>query len=473
MFNLFKSKKKEEIRTVFNELFLDYTNEFDKANHELQKNTNSLNMFPNGGFQQSALAKSFFGSFFGSNNNMLFETSNGLQSYFKSVYDYAAVYHIANTIASLPVKLFRKTKGGREEVPRGTNEEAEKILTMPNDFTTWYDYIEGTVTLTELGGSSFHEVVFAPSPKELFLISPATVEVLVNREGIKGFKITNGGHVVILDTEEMFQIKYFNPLDFHRGFTPYTPMKTSLTNDFYMHQFMSSFFENGGNVGGILSSSNPIPERNKNNIKTQFEEKFSGASKAFKLMVLGGGLTYTKTAVNPSEADITNLRKDTRLDILTGRGVPPILLGFLDGASYSNADVQIKIYFKSTIRPKSIKVQEKLNRAVFSKFGLQMEFDFSNIQELQENKLDNAKVAVEMAKAGTFSIDEVRKESFGFEPVTGGEVLALPPQTGGQSLFDKSRTLNEAFPDSFDKFKQAKSNLVWKRKQLLEKLTQN
>lgn len=475
MFNFLKSNRKEEIRNEFNELFIEYTDIFEKANQEINKSNNGLSMFPNGGFAQSPLAKSFFGSFFGSSNTLLFETTNGLQSYFKSVYDYAAVYHIANTIAALPVKLFRKTKGSRQEVPRGEHEEAEKILTMPNPFTTWYDYVEGAVTLAELGGASFSEIVFPRSPKELFLIRPDTVNVITNKTGVAGFKILNAGKSVTLDTDEMLQMKYFNPLDFHRGFTPYTPMRTSLTNDFYMHQFMSSFFENGGNVGGILSSNNPIPQRDKNNLKTQFEEKFTGASKAFKLMVLGGGLTYTKTAVNPQEADVGNLRKDTRLDILTGRGTPPILLGFLDGASYANADIQIKIYFKSTIKPKSTKFEQIHNRKVFDKWGLEMEFDFSRIAELQENKLDNAKVAFEMTKSGQFTRDEVRKESFGFEPLLGdsGGLIALPPAGASNPMFANSEPVEKSFPASFNRLNQARSNLKWKHKQLLKKLTLN
>jgi len=72
MFNFLKKNRKEEIRNEFNELFVEYTDIFEKANHEINKNNNGLSMFPNGGFHQSSLAKSFFGSFFGSSNNLRF-----------------------------------------------------------------------------------------------------------------------------------------------------------------------------------------------------------------------------------------------------------------------------------------------------------------------------------------------------------------------------------------------------------------
>lgn len=464
----FKKRRIEAKKQEFDNFISDYIGELNIAKQDLMKAAPGIQIFNgNQNFSDSNLFKSFVGSFVGQSGFITRGNTQGVESYFNSVYDYAAVYQIANTIAALPVKLFKMTNGVLEEVPRGSNMDAEKILTMPNPFTTWYDYIEGTVTFNELAGASFHEIVFPQSPKEIFLLRPDTVQVVTGKHGIKGFRINISGKSITLSSEEAFQIKYFNPLDLMRGFTPWMPMRQALSNDFWINQFMGSFFENGGHVAGVLTSQNPIQGEKIKDIQKQFDSKFAGASKAFKLLVLGGALTYTKTAVNPQEADMENLRKMTRLDILTGRGVPPILLGFLDGASYSNASVQFKTYYRNTIMPKSKKVEEGMTRHIFSKFGLIMKFDFSEVPELSENKLDNAKTSESMVKSGVYTINEVRSKSFGFEAVPNGEVIALPPQSGGmnlgtQDLMEKSGSFGP------EMISFAKSNLLWKRRQLLK-----
>lgn len=463
----FKKRRKAELKQEFDKLLVGFLNQSANGEQELNKRLPGVKYWTGPkSFEESSIAKSFFSSFFGDISGSLFNDFAGLQSYFKSVYDYAAVFQIANTIAALPIKMFRANRNGEmEEIPRGTVPDAEAILANPNPFTTWYDYIEGTVTLMELTGAAFHEIVFPMSPKELFLLRSDTVRVVTNSGGISHFVVTVGSKAVVLLPEESFQIKYFNPVDFHRGFSPYAPMRQALENDFFINQFMTSFFENGANVSGLLSSQNPLQPRDIKNLKTEFEEIYQGASKAFKLLVLGGGMEFTKTGVNPSEADTTNLRQGTRLDILTGRGVPPILLGFLDGASYANANVQIKIYMKSTVMPKARKVEEAFNKNVFSKFGVKIAFDFSRIEELQEDKKANADTAQSMTKAGTFTIDEVRDVSFGFGPIPGGEQKAVPPSPG--ALGDELTALMRSMVHNQGTIQGAKSNLLLKRKQLL------
>ncbi len=345
-----------------------------------------------------------------------------LKSYLTNATDYASVYAIANSIASLPPKLFRKKSDGTlEEVP--FHPSASPLIERVNPFYTWYDYIEGLVTLTELAGFAVTEVVNPPDPKELWLTRPDQTRVITNRMGLAGFELRSNGGLVKLNTEEAFQTKYFNPLDLMRGVSAYHAISRSLSADLFSQQFVNAYFRNGGNVGGMVETDQQIDFNSDEfkNFQAQFKELYDGSSKAFKTLFLPNQMKYQKINNNPKEADVSDIRKMNRMEILSARGVPPILIGHLDGASYANADIQIKMYFKDTILPKKEKYEAALNAHVFSKWGLMLKFDTSGVAELQEGGKENAETAKVMSESGVFTLDEIRKESFNYSPLKEGQ----------------------------------------------------
>ncbi len=409
----FNRNRDKEVQTLEKELKFAH-----EVNNYLEKihTPKGFDQFSFGQDFKKNIHAMFFGGEFGTDH------FQQLKSYLSNATDYAAVYAIANTIASLPAKLFRKLGDGTlEEVP--FHPDASLLLDSVNPFYTWYDYVEGLVTLTELAGFTVTEVVNPINPKELFLTRPDQTRVITNRLGLVGFEIRSGGAPVKLNTEEAFQVKYFNPIDLLRGTSAFHAINKSLSADLFAQQFVNAYFKNGGHIGGMVESEQQIDFASDEfqALKLQFSEIYTGGSKAFKTLFLPNKMKYNKVNVNPKEADVAPIRQMNRMEILSGRGVPPILIGHLDGASYANADIQIKTYFKNTILPKKKKYEEALTKAVFSKWGLVLKFDTSGVSELQEGGKDNADTAKVMGESGVFTMDEIRKESFNYAPLKDGQ----------------------------------------------------
>lgn len=362
--------------------------------------------------------------------------STQLASYSKNVINYACTYAIANTIASLPTKLFNYDKDGNEVVVNN-NEYADKMLQYPNPNWSWYDFIEGISTLLELTGFAVIENVLPKSPKELWPMRSDLVEMKIGEYGISKFIYNVNGKRITFSSEkdEAFIIKYFNPTNFNTGFSPYDPMKKQMAIDYFTLQFVEGFFKSDGHIGGILKLPVPLPKQKKDELYSQLEERMGSASKSFRALILDGDKEWIQTQVNPQSANVDVFREMTRGDIITAHGCYPIVLGFLDGASYANANIQWKLFYRNTIKPKAQKIEESLNKHVFNKYGVYFKFDFTTIPELREDEKEKSITAMQYKKSGVLTINEIRARLNLGEDIEGGDEL---PQEAPISPFGKS-----------------------------------
>lgn len=335
-----------------------------------------------------------------------------LASYEINAINYACVYAIANTIADLPKKIYTLDSEGNEVI--SDNKYANQMCLQVNPQLSWYDYLEGLSTLMELTGFGMTEVVYPQEPKELWLMRSDLTDVKVNEEGVSKFIYTANGKRETFYPAHMqkkpaaFQTKYFNPVDFNRGLSPFLPMQKQLAIDRHSLLYLEAFFKNGAHIDGILSSPVELPQQKKDELYAQFREKYGGASKSFNPLILSKDWDFKKLQADPKESDVTKQREITRMDIFTTRGVYPIVLGFLDGASYANANIQWRLYYRNTIKPKATKIEQALNYNVFSKYGVRFKFDFTAIPELKEDEKEKAITASTYAKSGIYTRNEIR-----------------------------------------------------------------
>lgn len=332
-----------------------------------------------------------------------------LQSYSKNVIDYACVFAIANTLASMPVKLYTEDKNG-EEVPVDRGHDAWQIIEQPNPVWTWYDFVEAVTTLMELSGFCVIENVYPKQTKELWPLRSDLVEPKITRQGITQFIYRPNNQKIIYNAKdgEAFQTKFFNPLNFNKGLSPYNSMRLQLSVDYWSLKYMSAFFENDAHLGGLLFSPVELQQKKKEEMYAMFSEKHEGAGKAFLPLILGKDWKFERTQVDPKEANVSEHRGMTRGDIITGRGCYPVVLGFLDGASYSNANQQWRLFYRNTMLPKTKKIEGPFNKYVFKNYGVKFKFDTSAIPELREEESEKASTMWRYWLGNALTINEMR-----------------------------------------------------------------
>lgn len=402
-------------------------------------NSSAITMFKNGQLTRSSKASGAIGhsDIYGSSNQVPVERM--LASYSTNVVDYACVYAISNTLAALPTKFTSLTDGTVIE----DNELANLMVNRPSPMQSWYDFIEMSTTLLELTGFVVIENVFPEEPKEIVPLRSDKVEVIVDRNGVSKFLYRVNGQTIPFDatTGEAFLIKYANPMDLNRGFSAFNPMRIQQSIDQHSLKFINSFFANGGHIDGFFNYPIMITSSKRKELYAEYEEKFSGSSKAFGMMLLDKDVTYIPNQIKPEEADLSVIRDMQRADVITARGCYPIVLGFLDGASYANANIQWKLYYRNTIKPKAQKIQDALNLNVFHKFGVHFKFDFESVTELKEDEKVLAETIGSYMKSGAVTVNEIRLKFDLGDPLEGGDVLPKVKQDVVELKTEKKKSI--------------------------------
>jgi len=341
--------------------------------------------------------------------------------YIKHVWVYTAINQIATRIAALPYRVVRSVTQPMpfDDLEVITEGWVVDLLSAPNETDTWYNMVEGTISYLELNGNSFWELVghddVVPPVKTYLLRSDRMEIVPDSRRRVKEYLYTpSEGEQVPLKPQDALQFRYFHPLNEQSGMAPTAPAAISLTLDFLALTSQQDFFRHGAAPEGILSTKDSLGDKAFNRLRRQFQDRHVGAGRSRGTPVLEKGLEYTSISKTPVEAGMNETRKQTREDILAAFGVPPVIVGILDHASYANAYQQEAEFWKGTLLPKLKKFLETLNRMVHRwESDVWVVADLSEIKQFLEDRefvLKEREQDLSEVSAGAMTINEFREK---------------------------------------------------------------
>lgn len=346
---------------------------------------------------------------------------------------YSCVTLIAQTIAALPRKVYRrKADGGRVEmrVPGDSF-----LWGAPNPEMLAISFWECVIGHLLLNGNAYIYLVRNDLGKivELWPLAPAKVEVARDAtSGEKFFRI--GGEVY--DATEVLHVPGFGT-DGLRGLSPIGQARQALGLTLAAEQFGANFFGNGATLGGILSTDQNLATGVADTMAAQWKKAHGGSKNSWKVAVLEGGLKYQSTGVPPAEAQYLELRKFQRSEICAIYRVPPHMIGDVErSTSWGTGIEQQAIGFVTyTLLPILRRFEEgatTLTQAdryfLFHLGGL--------LRGSTKERYDGYRVGRE---AGFLSVNDIRRLE-DMEPVPNGDDYLQPlnfaplgtvPQTGG------------------------------------------
>jgi HK97 family phage portal protein len=133
------------------------------------------------------------------------------------------------------------------------------------------------------------------------------------------------------------------------------------------------------------------------------------------------GMKYTPLEMlKLQDNDTRELKLQTMKRICGVFGVPPAMIGITD-SKFNNTQTQLDEFYKSTMYPTLVNVQEKLKQHLFVGYPtLSVEFDTKNF--LKGAPLDQMNFATAGVKNGIMTPNEAR-EYMGMAPIDGGDEL--------------------------------------------------
>jgi HK97 family phage portal protein len=347
---------------------------------------------------------------------------------------FAIVSRLANDVAAVEWKLYRKNRDGRrryayegmDERTEITEHAAIKLLNKPNPFMTRQELFESVQQHVDLTGEGWLTVSyaqgFAGMPFELWPLRPDRMEIITDaQEYLTGYLYkTPDGQRVPLNREDVVQIRMPNPMDPYRGLGPVQSLMVDLDSARYSAEWNRNFFRNSAEPGGIIEVPEIMSDDDFRTMYTRWREQHQGVANAHRVAILENGKWVNRT-FNMRDMQFAELKEVSDATIMKAFGFPKFMLGQVDDVNRATADAADLMYYRHLLRPRLERIKAALNNdllPLFGDTGKGVEFDY-NCEEPSDVAAENAslKMRVEALK---ILVDS------GFNPEESTEVVGLP-----------------------------------------------
>ena len=335
----------------------------------------------------------------------------------------ACVKRIAETVASLPLKVY-------QEVGKGPDVEREEVyehplvdlLWKPGRFLSAYDLIYRTAGSLALTGESWWFIEngsagksLAGQPKEIRLFPSQFMGVKQDKlDLIAGYAYRKAGQEMTFDPEFIVQAKTFNPNSDFRGLPPMEVARAPVLMEYYLTRYNTTFFQNSARPDLMLTSDLPLGEDARKIAAESWKKAYGGVEKSHGVAVLEG-LKPQLLGTTAKDGEFLGLDKLTREQVLAIFGMPPGIVGILEYANYANMREQIKQYYRYTIAPLCTLIEHAINTQLIPVWyrqdeNLYVEFDLSQAATMPEDQKLEAETAAIWVRGGIKTVNEVRRE---------------------------------------------------------------
>jgi HK97 family phage portal protein len=357
---------------------------------------------------------------------------------------YRAVNIIADAVAGIPWKLYRKMADNRDvEIETAP---VLDLLKRPNPWLGEKDFFAQFVQYLQLSGNTYIRSA-GPStgpPKELYLLRPDRIEIMNGDCGIGGicpdeydgliYEYTCGKAKERIDLRYFHHTRLWNPLCDLYGLSPLQPASSSIDQLNEALQWNVSLLKNSASPSGVLSSDGNLSDEQIDRLKEQMDVKYQGVWNSGRPMLLEGGLTFSQMGMSPKDMDWLEGTRQAMNNICITLGLDPSLIGSLAHRNHSTFRDAERSFYINTVIPLLEKIRDDfLNRWLLPRFNMgdnvYFEYSIEAIEVLSDSRTEVFNRMIDGVKAGIITVNEAREELGYSELQTEDLPAEIPAQT--------------------------------------------
>lgn len=322
---------------------------------------------------------------------------------------YACVSKIADTIASMEINV-EKVDGDGSREPLLSHPVQRLLAVEPNPLMGAYEFWQMIVSDALLYGVG-HGLI-TPDEQEIYWIPADKISFTIDKKTGKKWYQYEGSPTPV-PQERMLEIKAF------RGESPTRIQLQNLNVAKSVQDFGGTFFKNGGMLGGILTTKEPLSIEQMQQASERWRQEYMGSGNAHKVAILGGGFNYQPLSVPLDQLQFLQSKKYSSEEIARFYSIPPAMIGMEGNTAYSNYEQQVLQFFQGTILPWVRRIELEIERkALRNNDELSARFQVDSL--LRADSTSRAQYYHQLLQDGVYSINEVRSRE-GLGRVDGGD----------------------------------------------------
>ena len=327
---------------------------------------------------------------------------------------YAAVRLRAEAVTRPPLRVYRADATGQRVAVEPSHPVAQ-LLARVNPWYTRADLWRATEIYLCLWGAAFWAIERdEDGAPELWPLRPDRMAVIPDRQRyVRGFVYRGAVEQVAYTPDEVVWLRYFNPLEELAGLSPLAPARLSADMGHEGLRFNRHLLRNSARPDFLLLTNQELNDAQLEDFYARWEQRYQGPGNSHRPAVASAVRDVKTLGLSHRDIDFIQGLRWSLEEVSRTYGVPKLLLGDFERATYANVQASERLFWRNTVVPEVRFLEDQLNRALLPKLGypnLTAEFDLSVIEALQEDENSRVQRETALLDRGVLTINEVRRE---------------------------------------------------------------
>lgn len=344
----------------------------------------------------------------------------------KAVAVLAAVRVLAETVAHLPLNLYRRLQ------PKGKDVERQHRLfgilhDQPNPKMTAFTFRE-----TQMVSLLLHANAYAEKQRNgkrdvvaLWPLLPDRTRLVRNGSREYYEVKADGGRERRLDPADVFHLRTLS-LDGFNGWFCVRLFREAIGVLLAMEEFGARWFGQGSRPAGAIMHPGVLDEKAHDQLRSSWERLHSGVGNAHRVAILEEGSKFEAIAVPPEESQFLQSQQFGVTQIARAFRIPPHMLGDLTRATFTNIEMQNLEFHQETMLPWLKRWEQEINRQLLTEEERPQLFaEFVPDAILRGDTVSRFKAYFTGRQGGWLSTNDVREKE-NMNPVDRGDDYLRP-----------------------------------------------
>ena len=350
---------------------------------------------------------------------------------------YACVRILTESVAQLPVKIYRRVNGVHEPVESG---KLFDLLQFPNSWQDSFQFRAYMMRCLLLYGNFFALKTRQSGGlvTELMPLDPQAVSVSQQGYKVQYSYTMNGGRTVVCDSADMLHILGETSRNGIRGDSPVMINRNTIGLALATAAHGARIFRNGARPSGVLKHPGKLSDEALEHLKQSWLASHSGDN-AGGTAILEEGMSFDPVSMTNEDAQYLQTRKLQR-DMICGIfRVPPHMVADLEKSSFNNIEHQSLEFVKYSVLPWARRIETAIWHSLLTPKqraeGLHVEFLLDGLERADiASRYGAYNTAI---NAGILSANECRALE-NRNPRDGGDVYLQPLNMTDSSQADNA-----------------------------------
>lgn len=329
---------------------------------------------------------------------------------------YQGINIIGDTIASMPVYLYRDNEGFTEVF---MNDPRSRVMSnMANETLSSFNLKKSLIKDVILHGNSYARIEQSKSEVKLYYQPTNVITPKKDSSGyyyeIQSYSTDVNGENYqreVVDDTDMLVLIRNNKYNSVTGVGLLEYAKDVLGLSIEESTYMLNLFRNGLSAKALLTSKTPFKREIKEQLKKDLSAFYSGSANAGKMMVLEGDINVTPLSLTPTDIKLIENKHFTISEISRFLNIQKHLLNLdRQQGTYSNITSERMMLLQNTLMPYVTMIESAMNAKLLTPQEIEQGyyFAFDTSEMLRLTPQDQAQFMTNLYKEGIVNLEEVR-----------------------------------------------------------------